>query len=75
MRALPRPLACVLLALAPALLVVGAGAGTLACAGAPPHDATPPMAGSAPILPSPAKAERVPSDSAVPVASVPSITR
>lgn len=50
-------------------------ASLLACGGAQPHDNTPPMAGSAAILPSPAKAERVPSDSAVPVASVPSVLR
>jgi hypothetical protein len=51
-------------------------ASLLACGGnPPPHDRTPPMEGSAAILPSPASAERVPSDSAVPVASVPSITR
>jgi len=50
-------------------------AALLACGAPALHDPTPPMAGSAAILPSPAKAERVPSDSAVPVASVPSIVR
>lgn len=59
-----------------AVVTLACSAGCLlACGGAQPHDATPPMAGSAAILPSPAKAERVPSDSAVPVASVPSVLR
>lgn len=68
-----RPRVRALLVAAP--IVLGLVAGVPACGGATPHDATPPMAGSAAILPSPAKAERVPADSAVPVSSVPSLTR
>ena len=67
---MPRPLVVAV------VVTLATCAATLFACGAPqPHDATPPMAGSAAILPSPAKAERVPSDSAVPAASVPSVLR
>ncbi len=61
--------------LVPLVVLAGTPLVLLACAPAKPHDATPPMSGSAAILPSPARAERVPSDSAVPVASAPSVSR
>ena len=61
--------------LVPLVALAGTAVALLACASAKPQDATPPMSGSATILPSPARAERVPSDSAVPVASAPSVIR
>ena len=62
-------------ALVPLVALAGTALALLACASTKPHDATPPMPGSAAISPSPARAERVPSDSAVPVASAPSVLR